>query len=162
MVVSHVQLRPGESVFVSVCDTFAGRVVRGNPNFNLDCMINSNLGTWIELSWEWRPSTKSWGDVSLLEGCDGAAVLLATDRSGSSTGFSDNILAGAPFSALSNKPDGSLALAKTVGKTANYVALQYELGILDPRTQAFIIQTSKPVIATSNGRWDLTVYPGTY
>lgn len=55
-----------------------------------------------------------------------------------------------------------MVLAKTVGDEANFQTMQYELGLLDPTTQAFIVQSYKPVIVTTNGRWDLTVYLGTY
>ncbi|KAK3320141.1 hypothetical protein B0T19DRAFT_404665 [Cercophora scortea] len=146
----YVLLQPGTQVFMSVCPTFTGRIVRGNPTYNLDGSALHNLGTWIE------------GDVSLLEGCDGAALLAATDGSGVMTGFSDDIITGAPYAALAAKSDGSVTLAKTVGDDASWVATQYELGLLDPTTQAFIVQAYKPVIATRNGRWDLSLYPGTY
>ncbi len=124
--------------------------------------MQHNLGTWIELSWEGPPTNRSWGDVSLLEGCDGAAMLASTDGSGVTTGFTTNILIGAPYAALANKTDGSVVLAKTVGDDGNFATVQYELGLLDPTTQAFIVQSYKPVILTTNGRWDLTWYPGTY
>ncbi|KAK0725066.1 hypothetical protein B0H67DRAFT_480548 [Lasiosphaeris hirsuta] len=158
----YTVLQPGAQIFISVCPTFAGRIVRGNPAYNLNSSIQHNLGTWVEISWEAPPSTRSWGDVSLLEGCDGAALLASTDGSGVITGFSINILTGAPYAALASKSDGSVVLAKTVGDEANFEATQYELGLLDPTTQAFIVQSYKPVIVTTNGRWDLTVYPGTY
>ena len=79
------------------------------------------------------------------------------------TGFSDNILMGAPYAALASRSDGSIVLGKTVGDEANFATTQYELGLLDATTQAFIVQAYKPAIATTKGRWDLTLlYPGTY
>ncbi|KAK3346127.1 hypothetical protein B0T25DRAFT_612380 [Lasiosphaeria hispida] len=137
----YTLLQPGAQVFISVCPTFAGRIVRGNPAYNLNSSTQHNLGTW---------------------GCDGAALLASTDGSGVITGFSTNILTGAPYAALASKSDGSVVLAKTVGDEANFQTMQYELGLLDPTTQAFIVQSYKPVIVTTNGRWDLTVYLGTY
>ncbi|KAK3376834.1 hypothetical protein B0T24DRAFT_700796 [Lasiosphaeria ovina] len=158
----YTLLNPGVEVFISVCATFAGRIVRGSPAENLDGTVAHNLGTWVEVAWDGPPARTSWGDVSLLEGCDGAAMLAATDGSGVATGFSANILTGAPYAALASKTDGSVVLGKTVGDGANFAATQYELGLLDPTADAFIVQAYKPVIATTNGRWDLTLYPGTY
>ncbi|KAK3384929.1 hypothetical protein B0H63DRAFT_501112 [Podospora didyma] len=136
----YTLLKPGVEVFISVRPSFAGRIVRGNPIDSLDGTALHNLGTWVE-------------------GYDGAAVLSSTDGSGVVTGFSENILMGAT---LTNKSDGSTVLGKTVGDEANFATAQYELGLLDPTTQAFIVQAYKPMIATTNGRWDLTLYPGTY
>lgn len=156
------QLQPGGEVFISVCPTFAGRIVRGDPTYNLNQSVQTNLGTWIELSWEGPPTRRSWGDISLLEGYDGAALLMPTDGSGILTGFTADILMGAPSSALAYKADGGVALAKTVGDGANMVAQAYELGLLNPMTEAFILDAYKPVVLSSNGRWDLSLYPGTY
>ncbi|KAK4186313.1 hypothetical protein QBC35DRAFT_554401 [Podospora australis] len=160
----YTELEPGNEIFISVCSTFAGHVVRGNPTENLDGKVRHNLGTVVELAWERQANgtNRSWGYISLLEGCDGGAVLTSTDGSGVTTGFSKNILVGAPFKALSNKTDGSVVLDRTVEPGANVAALKYELCLLDPLREAFIIQTFRPVVVTENGRWDLTFYPGTY
>ena len=53
------QLHPGAEVFISVCPTFAGRVVRGDPIYSLNRTLQNNLGTWIELSWEGPPTRRS-------------------------------------------------------------------------------------------------------
>lgn len=87
---------------------------------------------------------------------------MPTDGSGILTGFTADILMGAPSSALAYKADGGVALAKTVGDGANMVAQAYELGLLNPMTEAFILEACKPVVLSSNGRWDLSLYPGTY
>ncbi|KAH8881321.1 hypothetical protein GQ53DRAFT_832508 [Thozetella sp. PMI_491] len=133
----YVLLTPGSEVFISVCPTFAGRI-------------------------DGPPTRTAWGDVSLLEGCDGAAVIAATDGSGAMAGFSLDIVRGAPDEALTAKTDGSPVLAKTVGDYANNDTIDYELGLLSPVTQAFIVQAYKPVISTMNGRWEITLYSGTY
>ncbi|KAK4653046.1 hypothetical protein QC762_504575 [Podospora pseudocomata] len=165
----YTLLHPGETVFISVCPTFSGRIVRGRLDENLDGTARHNLGTWIEVAWEAQDnttasnsSTRSWGDVSLLEGCDGGAVMLATDGSGVVTGFSRNILREAPEGALARKANGSLVLGKTVGSEANEEAMRWELKVLDPLREAFIVEDVKPVIVTENGRWDLTFYAGIY
>ena len=82
----------------------------------------------------------AWGDVSLLEGCDGAALIAATDGSGAVAGFSNDINTYAPPEILTNKTDGSLAIAKIVGDSANFQARDYELNLLSEKTQAFIVQ----------------------
>ena len=89
-------------------------------------------------------------------------MVAATDGSGAIAGFSIDIISGAPPSTLTAKTDGSLVLAKTVGDFANNDTIAYELGLLSPITQAFIVQAYKPVIATLNGRWEITMYAGTY
>ncbi|KAK4229189.1 hypothetical protein QBC38DRAFT_521538 [Podospora fimiseda] len=133
----YTRIYPGVETWISVCPTFAGRIDKN--------------------------SSRSWGDISLLEGCDGTAVLRATDGSGVTTGFSRDILSDAPKEALGRKSDGmNRVLDKTVGPDGNPHALEWELGLLDPGTEAYIIQTLKPVIVTKNGRWDLTLYFGTF
>jgi hypothetical protein len=104
----------------------------------------------------------AWGDISLLEGCDGAAMLAATDGSGNFTGFSDDILTGAPPSAVTYKSDGNMALQKLVGAEGSKEAREWELGILSPTSQAFIMNEIQPVIATKNGRFQVTFFTGSY
>ncbi len=89
-------------------------------------------------------------------------MIAGTDGSGIVAGFSLDIVRGAPPAALTSKSDGSPVLAKTVGDFANNDTIDYELGLLSPVSQAFIVQAYKPVIATTNGRWEITMYPGTY
>ncbi|KAK0669210.1 hypothetical protein QBC41DRAFT_392237 [Cercophora samala] len=168
----YTLLHPGETVFISVCPTFSGRIVRGSLVENLDGTAKHNLGTWVEVAWELQENatapnstaiaTRSWGDVSLLEGCDGGVVMLATDGSDVVTGFSRNIVKAAPEGALARKTSGRLVLGKTVGPEANEEAMRWELKLLDPLREAFIVQDIKPVIVTENGRWDLTFYAGIY
>lgn len=156
------QLTPGNSIFVSVCTTFHGRIIRGNPNFNLEPGTVNNLGTWVELGWEAPEGRVAWGDVSLLEGYDGAATLAAMDGSGVATGFDLDLLAGVPPGILTRKRDGSVAIAKTVGNDANVAAKEYELSKLSPTTQASIVNAYKPVIGSRNARFNVTMYAGTY
>jgi hypothetical protein len=135
--------------------------------FNLDGTNNHNLGTWIELSWDAPPARTAWADVSLLEGYDGAALIAATDGSGSVTGFGADLMQDAPLEAIVNKT-GSVsgnsrpALGKTVGDEANNEARSWELSLLSATTQAFVVQAFKPVIESGNGRFDVTMYKGTY
>lgn len=148
-------------MFISFCPTFQGRLVRGNPQYNLDGKVH-NLGTWVELSLEGPPSTRAWGDISLLEGCDGAATVAATDNSNVTTGFTQDMITGAPAAVMRAKDDGSPAIAKTVGQFASDAARDYELSLLDPMKNASIIDQYKPTIKTDNGRFEVTMYRGTY
>lgn len=114
------------------------------------------------MGWEAPEGKVAWGDVSLLEGCDGAATLEALDGSGSATGFDHDIITGAPSVVLTTKKDGSVAIAKTVGDGANIAAKEYELTLLSPTTQASIVNAYKPVIGSRNARFNVTMYPGNY
>lgn len=136
-------------------------MVRGNPAYNLDGGVH-NLGTWVELSLEGPPSAAAWGDISLLQGCDGAATVAAMDGSGISTGFTQDMITGAPAVVLMTKADGSVAIAKTVGEGANEAAREYELSLLDPMKNASIIAQYTPVIESRNGRFLVTMYYGTF
>ncbi|KAB5522112.1 hypothetical protein GE09DRAFT_1195236 [Coniochaeta sp. 2T2.1] len=99
------------------------------------------------------PSTNGWADISLLQGCDGAATVAALDGSGVSTGFTGDLLTGAPAAVLRGKDDGSLAIAKTVGERASDAAREYELSLLDPMRDASIVEEYKPAIGSGNGRF---------
>ncbi|OIW34232.1 hypothetical protein CONLIGDRAFT_650810 [Coniochaeta ligniaria NRRL 30616] len=157
----YALLNPGTEVFISLCPTFAGRLVRGNPTFNLDGKVH-NLGTWVELSLEGPPSANGWADVSLLEGCDGAATIAAMDNSGVSTGFAGDLITGAPVAVLRSKDDRSPAIAKTVGEGASDAAMDYELSLLDPMKNASIVDQYKPAIKSQTGRFLVTMYHGSY
>lgn len=133
--------------------------MRGNPAFNLDGTTLHDLGTWVEVAWDPPPSRRSYGDISLLQGCDGAVLLAATDGTGVVTGFSQDIVDGAPPGALAQKSSGAMALAGTDG---NVEAREYEMGILSSLTQAFIVEGDKPVISSANGRWEITFFAGGY
>ena len=64
-------MAPWAAAFVTLCPTFEGRIVRGDFTY-LDGQKHL-LGTWAEVNWHTDGS--SWGDISLLEGNDGAAVI---------------------------------------------------------------------------------------
>lgn len=114
----------------------------------------------MEMGWE--DLGVAWGDVSLLEGCDGAATIAALDGTGSIVGFDQDIISGAPSNVLATKRDGSVVIAKSVGTDANLLARQYELTLLSPTTQASIVNAYKPVIGSRNARFNITMYPGRY
>ncbi|KAB5522905.1 hypothetical protein GE09DRAFT_1230007 [Coniochaeta sp. 2T2.1] len=129
----YTLLTPGAQIFLSLCPTFQGRLVRGNPHINLDGGAH-NLGTWVELSLEGPPSPNGWADRV-------------------STGFTGDLLTGAPAAVLRGKDDGSLAIAKTVGERASDAAREYELSLLDPMRDATIVEEYTPAIGSGNGRF---------
>lgn len=97
-----------------------------------------------------------------MEGCDGAATVAALDNSGVSTGFTGDLITGAPVAVLRTKDDGSAAIAKTVGEYASAAARDYELSLLDPTKNASILQEYQPAIKSQNGRFLVTMYHGSY
>lgn len=105
---------------------------------------------FYEIDWE-KNSTRSWGDIPLLEDCDGAALLKSTDGSEATTGFSPDILSGAPQDALTQKSDDLWVLGKTVGSDANFHATQWELSLLYPLTDAFIVKPASPSLSQRMG-----------
>ena len=100
-----VQVDANGSLFVSLPTSFKGRVQRGTQL----------PATWVEFQIAASNDNAAHGDISLEQGCDGAATISATDGSGQSNGFTNDVLSGAPPAALQNKPDGTPALATTVG-----------------------------------------------
>ena len=107
------------STFVSLPTSFKGRVQRGT----------TLPATWAEFQVCADNDHAAHGDISLEQGCDGAATISATDGSGRSNGFTNDILSGAPDAAVRNKPDGSKALDTTVGNWnggANQAAIDWE------------------------------------
>ena len=114
-----VTLDPNATSFVSLPETFKGRVQRGTQL----------PATWVEFQISASNDGAAHGDISLEQGCDGAATISATNGSGRSNGFTQDILSGAPDAAVFNKPDGTKALATTMGNWAcgpNQAAIDYE------------------------------------
>ncbi|KAL8840883.1 MAG: hypothetical protein Q9170_001147 [Blastenia crenularia] len=112
-------LNGNSSAFISLPTTFKGRVQRGT----------SLPATWVEFQVSADNDGAAHGDISLQQGCDGAATISATDGSGRSNGFTEDILSGAPDAAVQNKPDGTRALATTVGNWMsgpNQAAIDWE------------------------------------
>lgn len=84
------------------------------------------------------------------------------DDSGVSTGFTGDLITGAPAAVLRTKTNGSVAIAKTVGEGASDAARDYELSLLDPTKDASIVDQYVPAIKSLNGRFLVTMYHGTY
>ncbi|MCJ1251759.1 hypothetical protein MMC30_008997 [Trapelia coarctata] len=92
------------------------------------------------------------GDVSLEQGCDGAATISATDGSDRTNGFSHDVLSDAPEAAILNKPDGSKALATTMGNWMsgpNQATIDY-LNQVVGQHRAYMGGTGTDDVASSN------------
>lgn len=115
-----VHLAPHATSFVALPATFKGRVQRGTRI----------PATWAEFQLNASNDHAAHGDISLEQGCDGAAMIHATDGSGRSNGFSHDILAKAPRAAITKRADGIEVLASTMGNWMagpNEAAAEYEL-----------------------------------
>lgn len=88
------------------------------------------LGTWVEVSY--TPEGMIYGDISLLEGNDGAAMIESMDGYQNSRGFTFDLLEHAPGDAWAQKTTGSWCLDKIVGQDANYAAWAWQSQFLDP------------------------------
>lgn len=112
-------LRPGESTFVELPESFKGRVQRGTQ-------IPS---TWVEFQVSADNDHKARGDISLEQGYDGPAMIRAMDGSGIANGFTNDILPGAPEAAKQTRSDGKVCIASTEGNWLggrNQAAIDYE------------------------------------
>ncbi|KAL8830199.1 MAG: hypothetical protein Q9191_001560 [Dirinaria sp. TL-2023a] len=106
-----VHLAPRASAFVELPPTFKGRVQRGT-------LLPA---TWVEFQLDASNDHAAHGDVSLEQGCDGAATIASTDNDSSIHravvvgGFEKDILTHAPEKAVVKRQDGIKCLASTMG-----------------------------------------------
>lgn len=139
----------GATTFVPLPTTFKGRVQRGN----------TIPATWVEFQ---ISATDGYGhgDVSLEQGCDGAATITPAGG-GPSGGFTHDVVAGAPAAAVVTKPDGTMALASTMGNWEggpNQAAIQY-LQTAVGQSNAYITGgTGVPDIMSTNNQFDVVFY----
>ncbi|KAI7774438.1 hypothetical protein LA080_008777 [Diaporthe eres] len=145
------------TVFVSLPSDFQGRITRGTDEWNLGG-VPRPLGTWLELAVD----NKSWiwGDVSLIRGCDGAALMWALDGSGAWKGFTQNIVDGAPFGitpsgAYDIKPSGRWVIAATENwdGSTNMIPMAWDFQKVGPEYVYVDDAHGNPVIASKNGRF---------
>ncbi|MCJ1280429.1 hypothetical protein MMC21_008257 [Puttea exsequens] len=100
---THVN--PGKTIFVSLPANFKGRLQRGTQI----------PATWVEFQLDASNDHSAHGDISLEQGCDGAATIAATDGSKRINGFVKDVVTGAPAGALGRRGDGVKVLASTMG-----------------------------------------------
>lgn len=90
-------LNAGETKFIPLDSAFKGRVIRGKDG--------KVAGTWVEFQLK-ADDGKAWGDVSIQQGNDGPAQLISP-TSNVKTGFTQDLIAGAPSDAFAKLADGS-------------------------------------------------------
>lgn len=90
-------LKAGETKFVSLKSGFKGRVQRGNDG--------KAPATWVEFQLM-DGAGKAWGDVSIQPGNDGAATLKSATNN-VQTGFTQDLITGAPPGAFAKLADGT-------------------------------------------------------
>jgi uncharacterized membrane protein len=140
----------GKGVFVSLPSSFHGRVQRGTEQ----------PATWVEFQLR-DNNGEAWGDVSLEQGCDGAATIQNADGSGIVAGFSNDVIPGAPAVALNKKPDGTKVIASTLGNWAsgpNLAAVIY-LNSTVGQEKAYITGGTETQLANNpNGQFTVNFY----
>jgi hypothetical protein len=139
----------GATTFVPLPTTFKGRVQRGN----------TIPATWVEFQIS-ATDGHGHGDVSLEQGCDGAATITPVGG-GPTGGFTNDVVSGAPAAAVVTKPDGTKALASTMGNWnggPNQAAIQY-LQTAVGQSKAYITGgTGVPDIMSPNNQFDVVFY----
>lgn len=148
----HFWINAGDTRFISLPAGFQGRVTRGTDAMNLDGQPHL-LGTWLELSFDPSNPNLLWGDVSLIQDCDGGILMWSLDGSGSWKGFTKDVLADASAGAWAMKSDGTWVLGPGEGPTANPVTTQYLLNTVGADAVYVNDAHGNPVITTSNGRY---------
>jgi hypothetical protein len=143
---------PGQTAFVSLPTSFKGRVQRGAV---------SVPATWAEFQVSASNDNHAHGDISVEQGCDGASTIASTDGTNVAGGFTNDVLINAPAAAIQNKPDGTKALASTMGNWMggpNQAAIDW-LNSQVGQSKAYITGgTGVPDIASSNNVLAITFY----
>lgn len=143
--------------------------MRGSPA-NLDGQKHL-LGTWAEINW--MPDGRAWGDISLLEGNDGAAEIGALEdraatvidqkitESDKTKGFTLNLLRNnTPAAAWAQKPGtGTWCVDRIAGASGNRAAKEWEMQFLSP-DDVYLTDDTNPVIDSAYGRFAVTFYEG--
>ncbi|KAI1854403.1 hypothetical protein JX265_012437 [Neoarthrinium moseri] len=155
----YLTLDNGARRFVQVCPTWQGRVVRGTPAVNQDGKAH-NLGTWAKSSVD--SNGVMWGDVSFLEGSDGAAGVRTADGSNRLHGCTADLFAGAPAAALVAKGSGAQVLDKIVGDAPNAAARAWMMSKCSADEIYMEDNPPNPVLASYNGRMEFTFTKGRF
>ena len=141
-------LAAGKQTFISLDKTFKGRVQRGT----------TLPATWVEFQISASNDNAAHGDVSLEQGCDGAATIESTDGTNVTGGFTNDVLSGVPAAALQ---PGTKFIASTMGNwnfQPNQAAIAY-LNEVVGQSKAYITGgTGVPDIASTNNVLKVTFY----
>lgn len=133
------------TTFVPLPDTFKGRVQRGTRL----------PATWAEFQLRAANDHAAHGDISLEQGCDGAALIRATDGSKRENGFREDILHGAPPAARVKRADGVEVLASTMGNWMagpNEATAEYEIKVVGQKKAYIKGGTGTDDVASKNNR----------
>ena len=147
-----ISMPPNLTAFVSLPTSFKGRLQRGTEL----------PATWIEYQISASNDNCAHGDISLEQGYDGSATIKSTDEGDDSiNGFTIDLFEGAPEGAYMSKPDGTPALATTMGNwasEANADAIQWENNKVG-QSKAYIQGgTGVPDVKSCNNRLFITLY----
>lgn len=146
-----VKLAPHASTFVSLPASFKGRVQRGT-------LLPA---TWAEFQLDASNDHAAHGDISLEQGCDGAATIAATDSQKSVGGFEEDILKGAPEAATVRRSDGVRVLQTTMGNwmsRPNKAAVEYETKVVGQHRAYITGGTGTPDVMSHNQRLAVDFY----
>ncbi|KAI2634497.1 hypothetical protein GGS21DRAFT_543582 [Xylaria nigripes] len=145
-----VEVGPNQTIYVPLDLSFKGRVQRGDQQ----------PATWGEFQIKASDDGGAHGDISIEQGCDGAATLASTDGSNVSNGFTTDILKDAPAAALDTKPNGEKALASTMGNwkgPGNTAAIDWANKFCQGK--AYVVGgTGVPDVASKNNCLHFTFY----
>ncbi|KAK7720933.1 hypothetical protein SLS64_001226 [Diaporthe eres] len=147
---ASVTLDPGQTQFVPLDSSFKGRVQRGTQQ----------PATWVEFQLR-ADDGCAWGNISLIMGCDGAAMISATDGKGVSAGFTQDIVSGAPDAAKVTRGDGAVVLDTTQGYWAggpNKAASDYELAVVGQQNAYVLGGSGTTVVRSENNRLAVDMY----
>ncbi|OIW29225.1 hypothetical protein CONLIGDRAFT_670899 [Coniochaeta ligniaria NRRL 30616] len=150
----HVALKPGASQFVALPATFKGRVQRGTQL----------PATWAEFQLDASNDHAAHGDISLQQGCDGAATIASTDGSNRINGLGADladVVAKAPEAAIRKKPNGERAIDTTVGNWnggPNRAAIDYLNRVVGQKRAYIVGGTGVPDVASKNRRLAVVMY----
>lgn len=146
-----IKLAPHASTFVPLPASFKGRVQRGT-------LLPA---TWAEFQLDASNDHHAHGDISLEQGCDGAATIAATDGKKSVGGFEEDILKGAPEGACVKRRDGEKVLQTTMGNWMsgpNAQAVEYERRVVGQGKAYITGGTGTPDVASANQRLAVNFY----
>ena len=146
-----VHLAPHSSTFVPLSASFKGRVQRGT-------LLPA---TWAEFQLDASNDHHAHGDISLEQGCDGAATIAATDGSHRKGGFEKDILTHAPEKAVVHRKDGVKCLGSTMGNWMagpNEAAAEWEMKEVGQKKAYIKGGTGTDDVASSNRRMEICFF----
>lgn len=161
--VKYITIPANDHRFVALGVGFQGRMTRGTAAANLNGLTHK-LGTWMEFSWD--ADGTGWADVSLIKGCDGAVSVKALDGIGVTTGFTDDVLDGAPAGAYKQKSTGAKAIMETEVvddyTQINTIPRDWLAGKLGYGKAYIDDHHGNPDICSVNGRFAIDFWSGHY